>query len=59
MLAMSPLPTLVAAGAINAGFAPPMKFMRKWSWENAWLVWSIFGLLVVAGFAISCVQHGW
>lgn len=39
--------TLCAAGAINAGFALPMKFMRRWSWENTWLVWSCFALLIL------------
>ncbi len=39
--------TLCAAGAINASFALPMKFMRKWSWENTWLVWAFFALLVL------------
>jgi L-rhamnose-H+ transport protein len=46
MFSASPIMTLVAAGAINAGFALPMKFLRKWAWENIWLVWAVFALLV-------------
>jgi L-rhamnose-H+ transport protein len=54
MLHVPPFPTLVAAGAVNASFAVPMKFMRKWPWENVWLVWGVFALLifpVALGFA--------
>jgi L-rhamnose-H+ transport protein len=47
MLYASSFPTLIAAGAINAGFAVPMKFMRKWPWENIWLVWALFALLIL------------
>lgn len=35
---------LVAAVA-NASFALPMKWMRRWSWENMWSVWSLLSLL--------------
>jgi L-rhamnose-H+ transport protein len=45
----SPLLTLCAAGAINASFALPMKFMRRWPWENTWFVWSCFALLIFPG----------
>ncbi len=54
MLNVSPFSTLLAAGAINASFALPMKFMRRWSWENTWLVWGVFGLIVFP-LALSCL----
>lgn len=38
---------IVAAGAINASFALPMKFTRRWAWENTWLAWTMFALIVL------------
>ena len=37
---------LVIAGVMNASFALPMKFVRGWAWENTWLLWSVFALLL-------------
>jgi len=47
---MNVLPGLMlasVAGAANATFALPMKFARKWAWENIWLMWSLFALLLL------------
>lgn len=38
---------LFAAGLMNASFALPMKYTRRWAWENTWLVWTVFALLVL------------
>lgn len=38
---------LLVAGAMNASFALPMKFTRRWAWENTWLAWTIFALLLM------------
>ncbi|HMK30061.1 MAG TPA: L-rhamnose/proton symporter RhaT [Terriglobales bacterium] len=38
---------LVLAGAMNGSFALPMKFTRKWAWENTWLVWTLFALFIL------------
>jgi L-rhamnose-H+ transport protein len=38
---------LVLAGVANANFATPMKFTRRWAWENTWLAWTLFALLVL------------
>lgn len=35
---------LFVAGVMNGSFTLPMKFTRKWAWENTWLVWTIFAL---------------
>lgn len=37
---------LLLAGVTNGSFTLPMKFTRKWAWENTWLVWTGFALLV-------------
>jgi len=38
---------LIIAGIANASFALPMKFTRKWAWENTWLVFSALALIVL------------
>jgi len=38
---------LLAAGVTNASFTLPMKFTRRWAWENTWLIWTIFALLLL------------
>jgi L-rhamnose-H+ transport protein len=37
---------LFLAGAMNGSFTLPMKFTRKWAWENTWAVWTIFALFI-------------
>lgn len=37
---------LVVAGIMNGSFTLPMKFTRKWAWENTWLVWTIWALVI-------------
>ena len=39
--------TLIVAGVTNASFTMPMKYARKWAWENTWLVWTVFSLVVL------------
>ncbi len=31
---------------VNAGFTLPLKRMRKWPWENAWLIWTFTALVL-------------
>src|SRR5258706_14905695 len=45
---------LLVAGSMNASFTLPMKFHRNWNWENTWLVWTLFALVIfppLAAFA--------
>lgn len=44
---------LLLAGAMNASFALPMKFTRRWAWENTWLAWTIFALLLMPAILTS------
>jgi L-rhamnose-H+ transport protein len=37
---------LVLAGLMNGSFTLPMKFTKQWAWENTWLVWSLFALIL-------------
>ena len=45
------LSLLVVAGVMNASFTLPMKFTRRWAWENTWLAWTIFALLILPALA--------
>ena len=38
---------LLLASAMNSSFTLPMKFTRKWAWENTWLVWTVIALIVL------------
>jgi L-rhamnose-H+ transport protein len=40
---------LLFAGAANATFGLPMKFVRRWEWENTWAAWTVFALVVLPG----------
>ena len=42
---------IVAAGIVNAGFTLPLKRMRTWPWENAWLIWTFTALII---FPVIC-----
>jgi L-rhamnose-H+ transport protein len=49
---------LVIAGIMNASFTLPMKFTRKWAWENTWAIWSVYALLIMpALIAFITVPH--
>jgi L-rhamnose-H+ transport protein len=38
---------VTVAGVTNAAFALPMKFARRWAWENTWLAWTFFALVLL------------
>ena len=38
---------ILIAGFMEGNFAIPMKYMPRWNWENLWLAYSFFGLLVL------------
>jgi L-rhamnose-H+ transport protein len=51
---------VLVGGAMTGSFALPMKVMRRWEWENTWLVYSVVGLLLlpwIAAFA-TCPSLG-
>ena len=39
---------LIIAGGMNGSFTLPMKYTRRWAWENTWLAWTIFALFRAA-----------
>ena len=43
----SGIATLIIAGITNASFTTPMKYARQWAWENTWLAWTVFALIVL------------
>jgi L-rhamnose-H+ transport protein len=44
---------LVLAGVMNASFTLPMKYARHWAWENIWLAWTLFALILLPP-AVTC-----
>ncbi|MGA7917065.1 MAG: L-rhamnose/proton symporter RhaT [Candidatus Acidiferrales bacterium] len=44
---------LVLAGAMNGSFTVPMKFTKKWNWENTWLAWTIYALILFPPILVS------
>jgi L-rhamnose-H+ transport protein len=49
---------LIAAGLMNASFTLPMKFTRRWAWENTWLAWTFFTLLLLPAVVALCTVPG-
>ena len=49
---------VMIAGLLNAAFAIPMRYNRHWKWENTWLVFSFWSLLVFPWlFVVLLVAH--
>lgn len=49
---------ILIAGVAAGNCMLPLKFNRKWSWENTWLVFSFVSLLVLPwALALSLVHH--
>ena len=49
---------LMIAGITNASFTAPMRYTRKWAWENTWLAWTIFALVVLpVGVALATIPN--
>ena len=38
---------VLLAGGMNGSFAAPMKRVHGWDWENTWLIWSFFGMIII------------
>jgi L-rhamnose-H+ transport protein len=47
---------VIASGVFNGSFTYPMKLAARWRWENIWLLFAFFGLLLMpAGVAFISV----
>jgi L-rhamnose-H+ transport protein len=49
---------LVIAGLMNASFAVPMKYTKRWAWENTWMVWTFFALVLLPAVAAFVTLPG-
>lgn len=38
---------VIAASVFQGSFAVPMTYARKWKWENSWMVFAIFGMIIM------------
>src|ERR1700685_2518194 len=49
---------LILAGAMNGSFTLPMKFTKNWNWENTWLAWTVFALILFPPIlALMTIPH--
>lgn len=48
---------LIVAGAMNGSFTLPMKFTKRWAWENTWLAWTIFALFILPPAVTFLMLH--
>jgi L-rhamnose-H+ transport protein len=49
--------TISAAGLLNGTFVFPMKLVKGWNWENIWLLFAVFGLILLpAAVAFTTVD---
>lgn len=55
-LAIGILLTL-AGGALAGASMLPLKFLRRWEWENAWLVFTLVSLLILPWALAAQVSH--
>jgi L-rhamnose-H+ transport protein len=49
---------IIVAAICNSCFAIPLRHTRGWKWENMWLVFAIFSLLVLPGVLVSAFVRG-
>jgi hypothetical protein len=48
----------IVAGFLNGAFALPLRYARNWEWENTWLIFSCFSLILLPWVAAFCfVPH--
>jgi L-rhamnose-H+ transport protein len=46
------------SGILNGSFALPLKYSKRWKWENTWAVFSVVGILFLPWFvAFRVVPH--
>jgi L-rhamnose-H+ transport protein len=49
---------IFCGGILNGGFALPLKYSKRWKWENTWSVFSVIGILLLPWFmAVRFVPH--
>lgn len=44
---------VMAAGVFNGAFAIPMRYNHHWKWENTWLTFSVWSLLILPWFLVA------
>jgi L-rhamnose-H+ transport protein len=49
---------IFVSGILNGSFALPLKYTKRWKWENTWAVFSVVGILFLPWFmAFRFVPH--
>src|SRR5260370_28424374 len=48
----------LASGLLQGTMLTPMKYLRKWQWENIWIMFAGFGYLLLPWvFGLATVPH--
>ena len=47
------LALVMAAGLCNASFAIPMRYNHHWKWENTWLTFCVWSLVILPWFLVA------
>ena len=50
------LMVMLVSGFLNSAFPLPLKYARKWQWENTWLVFSVITFLVLPWMAATALN---
>ncbi|MCE5249010.1 hypothetical protein LLG96_02195 [bacterium] len=54
----SGLIVVITAAVLQGSFAVPMAYARRWKWENSWMVFSVFAMIVLnLLFALATIPH--
>lgn len=57
---LSALGYIIVAGIMNGAYALPLKYTKRWDWENTWLAFTVFGVCVMPVLlGIITVPHLW
>jgi len=42
---------ILGAAAMNGAYGIPLRFMKKWNWENAWAAWTVVSMMLLPSLA--------
>jgi L-rhamnose-H+ transport protein len=45
---------ILFGSAMNGAYAIPIRFMRRWRWENIWALWTILALILLPSITAFC-----
>lgn len=46
---------VLTAGLLNGAYAIPLRYNLRWKWENTWLVFSVWSLVIFPPFLVFLI----